>query len=603
MPVASSHAPLTASVIPRQATDYSLRLPQGWRITISEQDRNWIGRALFIAKGKLTSNLKLWWYPPPRVVSPVARPSPDEYFQKPLFLWMPRKLWAYNFYCPNCGPRRSLTSKGVYRRCRKVVGVKEDYYLACEYMECKACSSAFLAWDERMLNQLSAGVRAQFPAVLTHKYACDVAVVSLLRGRTLGNSPTALRNSLCELHSEEWLRKQVSYLSECQRHQSGLKGFIQQQNPQYEEVPPFPAFPKAQYFLAVYVRDVYRRLPILLAEATSTCGSIIKIDSTYKVCKKLQGSDAHSANMATNVGNERGEILQCVLTTSEGADSLQALADGLMERYEKHQQPHPLILYTDRDCCSSTGRSKFLELFGRWSNLQVRLDIWHFFRRLGLGCTSESHPLYGTFMSQLSSCVFEWDAEDYQLLLRAKEAELIAAGMQHPSGTGVRKAITKEELARHCRRRTRGVDRTIDLLEALLLSLSSATDTLGNPLLRENIEDIWMEQKKHVGCIQDPPDVCLYTITGHLMKGGVKLPVFRCARGTTSLESFHSHLVKFIPGTSASAVNFQAYLLDGITRWNAARAKEASMAPTGIGWALYIMIYIIKKHVYAYRTR
>ena len=167
------------------------------------------------------------------------------------------------------------------------------------------------------------------------------------------------------------------------------------------------------------------------------------------------------------------------------------------------------------------GTSKFSELFGRWPNLQVCPDIWHFLRQLGLGCTSESHPLYGTFMAQFSSCVFEWDAEDYQLLLRAKEAELIAAGMQHPSGTGVRKTITKEELARHCRRRTRGVDRTIDLLEALLLSLSSATDTLGNPLLRENIEDIWMEQKKHVGCIQDPADVCLYTITGHLMKGGV----------------------------------------------------------------------------------
>lgn len=583
MPVASSHAPLTASDIPRQATDYSLRLPKGWRITISEQDRNWIGRDLFVAKkenNNLTPKLKLWWYPPPRATS-VARPSPGEYFRKPLFLWMPRRLWAYNFYCPNCGPNRSLTSKGVYRRCRKVVGIKEDYYLACEYLECKACSSAFLTWGERMLDQLSAGVRAQFPAVLTHKYACDVAVVSLLRDRTLGNSPTALRNSLCELHSEEWLRKQVSYLSDCQRHRSGLQGFVQQQNLQYEEVPPFPSFPKARYFLAAYVRDVYRRLPTLLAEATSTCGSIIKIDSTYKVCKKLQGSDAHSANMATNVGNERGEILQCVLTTSEGVDSLQALAGGLMERYEKHHQPHPLVLYTDRDCCSSTGTSKLLELFGRWPNLQVRLDIWHFLRRLGLGCTSESHPLYGTFMAQLSSCVFEWDPEDYQLLLRAKEAELIAAGMQHPSNTGVRKAITKDELARHCRRRTRGVDRTIDLLEALLLSLSSATDTLGNPLLRENIADIWMEQKKHVECIQDPPDVCLYTITGHLVKGGVKLPVFRCARGTTSLESFHSHLVKFIPGTSASAVNFQAYLLDGITRWNAARAKAASMVPTG----------------------
>ena len=145
----------------------------------------------------------------------------------------------------------------------------------------------------------------------------------------------------------------------------------------------------------------------------------------------------------------------------------------------------------------------------------------------------------------------------------------------------MRKAITSEELARHCRRRTRGADKTTDLLETLLLSLSSATDTLGNPLLRENITEIWMEQKKHIVCIQDPPEIPLYSNTGCLRKGRVSLPTYRCARGTTSLESFHSHLVKSIPGTSANAVNFQAYLLDGITRWNAARTKAAIMVPTG----------------------
>ena len=71
----------------------------------------------------------------------------------------------------------------------------------------------------------------------------------------------------------------------------------------------------------------------------------------------------------------------------------------------------------------------------------------------------------------------------------------------------------------------------------------------------------------------------LYTITGHIQKGGVQLPVLRCARGSTSLESFHLHLAKFIPGSSASAVNFQAFLLDGVTRWNASRALAAVDSP------------------------
>ncbi|ESO84045.1 hypothetical protein LOTGIDRAFT_155359 [Lottia gigantea] len=40
-------------------------------------------------------------------------------------------------------------------------------------------------------------------------------------------------------------------------------------------------------------------------------------------------------------------------------------------------------------------------------------------------------------------------------------------------------------------------------------------------------------------------------------------------------------MVKFIPGTSASAVNFQAYLLDGVSRWNYLRSAAAmNVGPT-----------------------
>ena len=56
---------------------------------------------------------------------------------------------------------------------------------------------------------------------------------------------------------------------------------------------------------------------------------------------------------------------------------------------------------------------------------------------------------------------------------------------------------------------------------------------------------IWEEEKKHVKCIQDPDGIILYTITGHITKGGVELLVFQCARGTTSLESFHLHLAGY----------------------------------------------------------
>lgn len=177
--------------------------------------------------------------------------------------------------------------------------------------------------------------------------------------------------------------------------------------------------------------------------------------------------------------------------------------------------------------------------------LQVRLDIWHFMRRIARGCVSESHPLYGTFMGSLPPCIFEWDEADYDKLLSAKRGELVNAGVRDPSPRAIQKAITRHELARHCKRRTRGATETATLIEAVLLEMTLATDANGAPLLSQEMMSIWEEQKKHLKCLQDPPDVSLYTITGNICKGGVTLPVLRCARGTTSLESFHLHLARY----------------------------------------------------------
>ena len=124
--------------------------------------------------------------------------------------------------------------------------------------------------------------------------------------------------------------------------------------------------------------------------------------------------------------------------------------------------------------------------------------------------------------------------------------KMVQEGIPDPSERAVTKALTKDELAKHCRRRTRGTQQTIKLIEELLLSLSHATDSLGVPLLKEEMKVIWVEQQRHIKCLQDPPGILLYTVIGRLQKGGVTLPVFRCARGTISLESFHLHLARSV---------------------------------------------------------
>ena len=61
--------------------------------------------------------------------------------------------------------------------------------------------------------------------------------------------------------------------------------------------------------MSVYARDILSRLPQLLATCTGVFGSVLKIDSTKKIAKKLQGVVAGSASWCTNVGNERGKSL------------------------------------------------------------------------------------------------------------------------------------------------------------------------------------------------------------------------------------------------------------------------------------------------------
>ena len=204
---------IPASTLPRPTADFSLRLPQGWRQNIREGDRKWIGHNLFVAKGKLTPHLKLWWYPP-ALEAPTAQPSPEQYHHKRLFLWMSHKMWLVNFQCSHCITPQSLHSKGLYKN---VLDLKDFYYLAGEYMECSACGGTFISWDNHMLDQLTTDVWFRFPAVLTQKYACDMAVMTLLRDRTLGNSPTTLCHNLQEVHSKEWVRQQLSYLGDCER--------------------------------------------------------------------------------------------------------------------------------------------------------------------------------------------------------------------------------------------------------------------------------------------------------------------------------------------------------------------------------------------------
>ena len=76
------------------------------------------------------------------------------------------------------------------------------------------------------------------------------------------------------------------------------------------------------------------------------------------ICKKLQGAVTGSAGWATNISNERGEVLISILTASEG-EALLPMATGLMRGHQLASVEPQVLLYTDRDCCSQSGISLY----------------------------------------------------------------------------------------------------------------------------------------------------------------------------------------------------------------------------------------------------
>ena len=133
------------------------------------------------------------------------------------------------------------------------------------------------------------------------------------------------------------------------------------------------------------------------------------------------------------------------------------LITGVMSRYAEASVSPPRLLYVDRDCC---GSSTMKTMFAEWPQMEIRLDIWHFMRRISAGCSTDSHQLYGVFMSRLSQCIFEWSREDVAQLKQAKRGELQKASIKEITDSDVILRINAKELTLHCRTTTRAEEAT-----------------------------------------------------------------------------------------------------------------------------------------------
>ncbi|KAK7880865.1 hypothetical protein WMY93_032504 [Mugilogobius chulae] len=298
---------------------------------------------------------------------------------------------------------------------------------------------------------------------------------------------------------------------------------------------------------------------------TSTYGRILKMDSTKKITKKLAGDVGETATWMTNVTNEYGQVLNSV--------------SGIVKRYQDAKEPEPEVIYVDRDCCNEAGVCPQSFIFFRpWKSI-VRLDIFHFMRRFSAGLTTEHHRLYGIFCSRLSSCIFEVDQRDLMELKEAKKCEMMMKYLDHtPSESQVMSSITSSEESRHCRKRTRGIEQTRQLIDKMLQSLWDSTDTMGLPLINhENMTKVWAVQQNTWNASRIR---LVWTYIPSLTLGCKKEK--SCLMSTGVQEG--PHLLKVSIITNAAlfqvpvekhAMHTQMYMLEGGSRWNLNRACDA----------------------------
>ncbi len=302
----------------------------------------------------------------------------------------------------------------------------------------------------------------------------------------------------------------------------------------------------------------------------------------FQICKKLSGAAKGTAEWCTNVGNEYSQILACVLTCEESVARLKPM----MDRYSRADEDPPVLLYVDRDCCTQKGPSCHEQLFDEWveAGMAVRLDPWHWMHRFDAAIRTDAHPKYAVFKSALSGALFAYNKADLDVVMAS-----IRAGLPQPCKLSdddlMAQYVTKRHLRHHVRHVTVGAQETSGRVELADEELKgpAGLDENGIPLFKSDkaIDEVWERQKRHLECIQDLPEMAMYLTRRHVTKNGVKMPFYTTKRGNNSLEGFHCHLPRMIPGDHCEAAAFQTYLVTGLARWNADREVGALLGGKG----------------------
>ncbi|XP_045062329.1 uncharacterized protein LOC121536140 [Coregonus clupeaformis] len=337
--------------------------------------------------------------------------------------------------CLGRGRNVHLYKSGYHHRVRHICDVSTWYTMLTEVLCCGPCTKAarsgeggtmgrWLAWDAAILSQLSEAHQAMFPAILTSKRGVDRTVVRLLRDRTEGNTMVKVWRQIQENHVEEYLQRKDLYTTLLM---TVVKpgGIVSALRHTFQAPPPPRELPSARLLRHAFLLAEANNVQDYRSQILSTFGTVLKMDSTKKVVKKLSGEGGGSAEWFTSIGNEHSQIVSFVLTCEESTEKLKPMCLGVMERFRLANQPVPKIIYVDRGCCRAQGPTALGILFQPWvdNGMVVRLDIFHWIHRFDAAIRTESHSKYAAFKSALAGGVLAYNRSDLELLIKAMRAK------------------------------------------------------------------------------------------------------------------------------------------------------------------------------------
>ncbi|XP_054881983.1 uncharacterized protein LOC129356423 [Poeciliopsis prolifica] len=153
-------AAAAAPCLPIPVLQSPAELPGRWKEHLPSFQQDWIRKAIFCRNAKtgkteLRPHPQFWWHPPqPPTVFTQPPASADVFFSRPLFLWMPLKMWSVPLVCvqPACSrpsarcwtwtggmtwPRSIWSAKDARRRTglvrghRKAAGPGAPHQISC----------------------------------------------------------------------------------------------------------------------------------------------------------------------------------------------------------------------------------------------------------------------------------------------------------------------------------------------------------------------------------------------------------------------------------------------------------------------------------------